>query len=758
MFNYHGLKPFYHDPGKEGSMELDAQSGAPIESSSPVLSTQEAVMLLEQGVCPQHTDFVTVTRSRKRHLLKFPVAYFGEKATLNFMSGWITEVLKRVAPVKPNTFSIQPLPDQAGEPVKHIIFEVSSAAHLTAACKTGGTPKQGGPPILFEVFSAEAQAHQQGRVIELSSLAFNVTQDNLFAAMSLYGPVQSIRTKFNSKMTMMNAMVVFEDTKSVEQLKDANTTCMPVLDDVATVVKLGHDAVPYDNSLTLKLASLPRGTRPIDLWHAFREKTKEDQDKDNVPVFSYHSLTMPVHIVSKQRTPEAFVHFTTKEEQQYARSVPFKIDNKEAKWIAPDLPTCHWCGEPGHFQRHCDSFHRLLDLKATRRNNAAIIRGTRSSSRSAPRSILTQATNIATTQSTPSKQPTAQHTTTLSTQGRSYAAIAASRQNNKGASMSNPLTVPSTSASASAANPTPINHTQTTPAASNPPADWTEYFKAQLSRLNQQHKTDYGTVRTEMAQLNSKLDLLLEALKGPRVDALQQQQAPVAVIEDIEIEDAPASVIVIQDSLPPTPQPPISSSVPQQEFAAAINHPRPNSPKTGPVPYSQVLLRAHSAGHSSRAKSSLDRDESDSNRKIPTNQQDPKGKMVVRNMTHNSAAQTAQDATTLQQMFEELRQENARMKEELRTMVEVMGRMERANAERENAYRELQAALEQQTPQPQHPAHNNGNNIEGLHYGNMTASAVAEYRGVSEIGSMDPPTYHDREAGNDGGDNTDNDL
>ncbi|KAF9116911.1 hypothetical protein BGW39_002564, partial [Mortierella sp. 14UC] len=138
--------------------------------------------------------------------------------------------------------------------------------------------------------------------------------------------------------------------------------------------------------------------------------------------------------------------------------------------------------------------------------------------------------------------------------------------------------------------------------------------------------------------------------------------------------------------------------------------------------------------------------------------QDRNGKSVVRNVAHNKIAQADQDTPSLQQMFALLQEENAKMKEAMQAMAEELQAVKQTAVEREGAYMALQALLEQQPAQHQQAGLENNNNIEGLNYGSMTSSAVADYGGVSELGSQNSATYRDTEADTIGDTTSDNDV
>ncbi|KAG0195125.1 hypothetical protein BGX33_004179, partial [Mortierella sp. NVP41] len=158
------------------------------------------------------------------------------------MSTWTIDTLAKIAPVKANSFSIRTILAKDGSSTEYLLFQVHSETDQHAAAKHGAT-KADGSAILFQIFTPEAQALQQGRILKLSSLAFNTRVDDIHSAMKDWGQVESIRTGFNVKMTMATATVVFKSADAIIAMQAANTTCLPIVRDVGTVTGLGTQEV-----------------------------------------------------------------------------------------------------------------------------------------------------------------------------------------------------------------------------------------------------------------------------------------------------------------------------------------------------------------------------------------------------------------------------------------------------------------------------------------------------------------------------------
>ncbi|KAF9093323.1 hypothetical protein BGX29_009973, partial [Mortierella sp. GBA35] len=280
MATDNGPKPYH--PGPE------AMDGVH-ESESQILTTQEAEVGLETGVYP---EFVIVSRSRTQYWLMLPTSVFGN-VPISFMSKWTIDTLAKIAPVKANSFSIRTILAKDDSFTEYLLFQVHSEIDQYAAAKHGAT-KADGSAILFQIFTPEAQALQQGRILKLSSLAFNTRVDDIHSAMKDWGQVESIRTGFNVKMTMATATVVFKSADAITAMQAANTTCLPIVRDIGTVTGLGTQEVRYNPALTLKLAHLPRGYAPVDVKNMFDHyyRTKN-------AISPYHSITMPVSLITK---------------------------------------------------------------------------------------------------------------------------------------------------------------------------------------------------------------------------------------------------------------------------------------------------------------------------------------------------------------------------------------------------------------------------------------------------------------------------
>ncbi|KAG0044781.1 hypothetical protein BGZ90_008664, partial [Linnemannia elongata] len=510
-------------------------------------------------------------------------------------------------------------------------------------------------------------------------------------------------------------------------------------DDVGTITRLGTETIPYDPSLTVKLAGLPRGTTPADLKDVFDSEIKTPN-----AVRPYHTITIPLSLTTKTRQPEAYVKFSTFQQQQYALRTKIILDGKETVWLNTNERTCFFCGKPGHIQRDCDDFRAMLNHKATRRANAAIIRGTASSTRSTTQSStsypLTQVPNPAATKPTLSKQSTPQRPTTTPLQSKSYAAALSSTPKNKGSAASNPISISSTPSMAvkSSVAPKPQTVHSNTFVPATAPTDWTAYFNNQLAKMNQQHRTDLESVRTDMATLNTKLDLLLNGLGMAQTNATASTKSTAENDpKDVEFTDVTGN-IVAPDSIPCTPQT-VSPASQQLDVPVTQAHAHPSTSPPDNNPYYACSLRPHSIGGNSKAKGDKERDESEGNRKLTITQKkesnkDPKGKTPLRNQQqeahteHHDASTTLYTPMTqiqLEQLVAVLREENKEMKARIQSMSEQF-------QERESAYRELQDKINQQQTRDK-TVFVRG---EELRYASMTASEVENYVGVDEIGSL----------------------
>ncbi|OAQ23511.1 hypothetical protein K457DRAFT_25057 [Linnemannia elongata AG-77] len=273
-----------------------------VATAFPEFPTQDFEAALTTSVLP---EFVKVIRARAIHRVKFPTAFFEKNNNLPFMSKCVMGALEKVASVKPNSFYVVTLPSASLEdkPMEYIIFQVYSGHEASIASEHGGKSKNSADPVLFSLFTPETKALQQGRVIKLTSLGFDTTANHVTAALSKYGPIESVRTGFNAKATMATTTVTFRSDLAVQSIKEQNKTCLRVRDDVGTLTLLGNETpVAYDRELTLKLAHLPIDCQPRDVKDVFDYDIKVP----NV-VRPYHSIAMPLNPYNMQRQPEAYI-------------------------------------------------------------------------------------------------------------------------------------------------------------------------------------------------------------------------------------------------------------------------------------------------------------------------------------------------------------------------------------------------------------------------------------------------------------------
>ncbi|KAG0195422.1 hypothetical protein BGX33_003398, partial [Mortierella sp. NVP41] len=252
---------------------------------------------------------------------------------------------------------------------------------------------------------------------------------------------------------------------------------------------------------------------------------------------------MPVSLTTKSRKPEAYIHFSSVEQQQFARQTNFDIEGHRTCWIDILQVLCHHCGNPDHKQRDCPRLKSIISVSATRRANAAIIKGSSPSSGSASRSPLTQVPRSGPVPSPSPKQIESLRSTppTLSRAG-SYAAALSPKK--KGFTASSPISIASTASTNPARTPSVSFANATTSASASSSAALTDPIQKQMNefsaRLNalasrldsyiQQQATESHATNT---RLEAKLDRLLNAIGTPPV----QSQGAIEP-EDIELEQA----------------------------------------------------------------------------------------------------------------------------------------------------------------------------------------------------------------------------
>ncbi|KAK3804569.1 MAG: hypothetical protein JOS17DRAFT_781663 [Linnemannia elongata] len=598
------FEPYHPDPGKRRDME-DV-----VETASPELLTQEFEAALATGVLP---EFVTVTRTKATHWVKFPTAFFEKNNNLPFMSKWVMGVLEKVASIRPKSFSVVTLPSASPEdkPMEYIIFQVYSAHEASVACEHGGKPKNSVDPVLFSLFTPEAKALQQGRVIKLTSLGFDTTANHVTAALSKYGPIESVRTGFNAKATMVTATVTFQSDLAVQSIKEQQKTCLRVRDDVGTLTLVGNEPpVAYDRELTLKLAHLPIGCQPGDVKDVFDHDIKTPNG-----VRPYHSIAMPLNPYNRQRQPEAYIRFSSIEQRALVMNKTIDINGHKTCWVPANKPTCRHCGDPKHFKKDCIVLQDTLNNRATRRVNVALIKGLSPTPQKWSRTPLTQVPYT----STPTP-PAKSATTARSTPSNSYASVAGAR--NRGGAASDPITIststPPTTTPAPSKNATVIPNTT----AAAPPSDWKARFKDLSDRMTEMS----GRLDKEIRELNGRmlniehqLKLILKAITTPPAPAAMNSNTPIVssfatshtVLSDSSVGELTDDVDMDlpdvarnQDFVPSTP-PSVSPSTPKEQTLSPdtplVRH-RHAAPSSAVGPYSVAAARTHLTGGTSISK------------------------------------------------------------------------------------------------------------------------------------------------------------
>jgi hypothetical protein len=749
-----GPKPYHPNPKEDGNMDG-------VEEASPVLQTQEfnnAVDAVAAGIEP---EFIVVSRTKATYRLKFPVSCFDQGASLTTMSKWTADTLKTVASIKPKSFSLETIPNANNPEEKFIVFQVFTAYEAEAACKHGGEDKEGNV-IHFEAFTPEAQALQQGRILKISNLSYDTTEDHIRAALSKYGEIEVARPSFNVKATMITATVIYKTAKSIQALKDLNTTYVQVRDDIATVTWLGNEPVHFDALLTKKLARLPIGITPVEIANCFCHPEQENLNSKRIP---FHSIVMPRNIYTNKRQPEALIQFSSLEQQQIATSAAVVIGSHETCWTTFSQPTCRHCGDPTHFISNCIIKSSSASASAGRRSNIQTIKA-RTRSQSTASRPFTQVPRDVTTSA--KKQTTSTRTT-----GVSYAS-AVSTFRNQGSAVSNPIVIGTLTPSAATTPSAGVASAASSSVAhSGNPTNGNTPIQAQMAKLEQQQLASIASIRADMQANNVSLRVDMQAMFAQFIAALNgtgtqsthssaasasiaegQEEADKQMEEEeeeeeedssLEEEDTPMEEEVnhgsepsqdyVPDSLPPSPA--ASTSI-TTEIApnVAKTQRRPITPPAKPSAYSVNLSRVNAHGGRTLAKSDRQRGPS-----LYT--EEPKRTAVVRKTPHNSTSitqlphpvpqQTPADhmnttLTTLNATIQELRADLARQREQYE--------QEMAALRDEN--RQLMAQINQFFT-------NNRIQQSGSQDANppaMTTQEVEEYGSAEHVGSATPNLHY----------------
>ncbi|KAF9944758.1 hypothetical protein BGZ72_001987 [Mortierella alpina] len=316
---------------------------------------------------PAH-PYIEVPYKEHRANCMIETAAFGdEPSSLKTKLHRLMECLAGTA-VPLRTPSVRHLLTEDASSVPFFVFEIGDNAEREILLGQGINSPDGSKSWSFLPLTVEKQKAEKSRTIDLRSLQYDTKDYNIVAALRRYGKVERVEMGFNQTKSMATARVVFTSEKAVQDMIDRGITCVLVGQDTGIVARLGESRPKFVPALTLKLTHLPFGYTPYDVAEALSQ----------FPIFG---VTMPLDPNTRSRKMEAFVYFSTKEDQELAQEQEFhlgKADNlKIAAWAGATESTCYGCGAVGHRSNKCDVRSNFMAIRQQRQRNATLISPTK---------------------------------------------------------------------------------------------------------------------------------------------------------------------------------------------------------------------------------------------------------------------------------------------------------------------------------------------------------------------------------------------
>ena len=315
---------------------------------------------MEQPIGPE-PDFVTVSPRRHRANVMIDASAF-IAPTMKARLVLLTKCMKGIA-VPISTPIIRHVRLNEGQATKpFFVFEIGEETQREKLFGAGTTDDEGNS-VYFIPFTADLHVAEEKRSIDVWSLKYNTTDDDISAALSRYGVVERVSSSLNGKHTMRKATVLFESEAAVESMQQNQVSCVNIGSDTGIVRRLGTSNITFNPELTLKLTNLPRQYTPYDVALLLNNYGK------------WHGITMPFQPRLGRRLPEAFVFFSNKEQQATLSNQKFVLDDvsglpKTTSWVSPSTPTCFQCGATDHRRAEgCPQRQHFLAIAEKRRMN-----------------------------------------------------------------------------------------------------------------------------------------------------------------------------------------------------------------------------------------------------------------------------------------------------------------------------------------------------------------------------------------------------
>ncbi|KAF9580292.1 hypothetical protein BGW38_003124 [Lunasporangiospora selenospora] len=221
---------------------------------------------------------------------------------------------------------------------------------------------------IFTVVDNEAiRAAENIRTVELYGIAPTTSDRFIRMAANKLGQVQTLKVLAVPNGRKVKAVITFDYTETVEEIKANNTQYVAVGRDLVRIGKIGGEVIRWNISHAYKLSGLPAGTSSLDLKDLM---DKVQADFIEVPRF-YRGKSSDFRY-----RREAFVYFRTQEDLDKAKETGMEFRGRKLAWCGLQDKLCYACNEKEHGIGKCEVQKQWIVNKLHIKEVQAFRRGT----------------------------------------------------------------------------------------------------------------------------------------------------------------------------------------------------------------------------------------------------------------------------------------------------------------------------------------------------------------------------------------------
>jgi len=181
---------------------------------------------------------------------------------------------------------------------------------------------------------------EKQRTIQVIDIPLDIKGYEVRAAFETFGEITKL--DMQTRGIYQHAFIIFKDLDTVGTFQ--NLWSGFVLKHSVRILPLNLDQNQRNHrrKFNLKLAGFKSGTTARDLVHII----------EDVKAKSFH---IPRHKNTYKLLNYAFLAFDSEADQLAAAQKYYEFDGQKLHWGAPNMKTCHYCGNPNHIAVNCDA-------------------------------------------------------------------------------------------------------------------------------------------------------------------------------------------------------------------------------------------------------------------------------------------------------------------------------------------------------------------------------------------------------------------